>query len=54
MVHVKIELINQENWNIVTISIKRLAVNFDNFILDNSKWHKISEGIAKKSISGTE
>ena len=29
------------------ISIKILEVNFGNSILDNSKWDKISEGIAK-------
>ena len=38
-----------------------LEVNFGNTILDNSdtildnsKWEKITEGILKKSISGTE
>ena len=37
------------------ISIKILGVNFGNSILDNSKWDKISDNIAKKkSISGTE
>ena len=39
---------------IVTISIKILEVNFGNSVLDNSKWEKISERIAKKSKSGTE
>ena len=53
MVHIKIELINYDNSQ-VTISIKILEVNFGNSILDNSKWDKISEGIAKKSISETE
>ena len=38
----------------VVISIKILEVNFGNSILDNSKWDKISECIAKQSISGTE
>ena len=38
----------------VVISIKILGVNFGNSILDNSKWDKLSEGIAKQSISGTE
>ena len=39
----------------IKISIKTLGVNFGNSILDNSKWEKISEGLAKtKSISGTE
>ena len=51
--HIKIELINKDNW-IVTISITILEVNFGNFILDNSKWDKIIEGIAKKSRYGTE
>ena len=38
----------------ITISIKILGVNFGNYILYNSKWDKISEGIAKKSISGNK
>ena len=38
----------------VTISIKILGVNFGKSILDNPKWEKISEGIAKKSIFGTD
>ena len=38
----------------MTISIRILGVNFGNSILDNSKWDKISDGIAKKPISGTE
>ena len=53
MVHIKIELINYDNSQ-VTISIKILEVSFGNSILDNSKWDKISEGIAKQSISETE
>ena len=53
MVLKKIELINQDI-SIGTISIKILEVNFGNYILDNSKWDKTSEGIAKKSISGTD
>ena len=36
------------------ISIKILGVNFGNSILDNSKRNKISDGNAKKSISGSE
>ena len=35
---------------IVTISIKILAVNFCKYILDNSKWDKIIEVIAKTHI----
>ena len=31
----------------VTISVKMVGVNFGNSILDNSKWDKVSEGIAK-------
>ena len=46
--HVKVELINRDNWNSHTVSIKILEVNFGNTILDNSKWDKISENIAKK------
>ena len=33
--------------------IKIFGVNFSNYILDNSNWDKISEGITKKSTSGT-
>ena len=36
------------------ISIKTFGVNFGNAILDNSNWDEISEGITKKSISGTQ
>ena len=43
-VHIKIYLINQDNF---TISINIFKVNFGNSNLDNSKWDKISEGIAK-------
>ena len=32
----------------ITISIKILGVNFGNSILNNSKWDKISKGIARK------
>ena len=35
-------------------SIEILGVNLGNFILKNSKRDKIIEGIAKKSIAGTE
>ena len=35
-------------------SIKTFGVNFGNAILDNSNWDEISEGITKKSISGTQ
>ena len=38
----------------MTISIRILGVNFGNSILDNSNWDKISDGIAKKPISGAE
>ena len=38
---------------IQVISVKIFEVNFSNSILDNSKWDKISDGIAKKFISGT-
>ena len=51
--HIKIELINQDNY-IVTISIKILEVNFGNYVLDNSKWDEISNSAAKKSLSGTK
>ena len=51
LVHIKIKLIKQDNWN--TISIKILEFNFGNSILNNPKWDKISEGIAKKFIPGT-
>ena len=40
MVDINIEFINQNNWN-------NLNVNFGKCILDNSKWDKIVEGIAK-------
>ena len=46
MVHVKIELINQTT-RMVKISIKILEVNFGNSILDNTKWDKISNSVAK-------
>ena len=39
---------------IQVISVKIFEVTFSNSILDNSKWDKISEGIAKKFISGTQ
>ena len=39
---------------IVTISNKIVEVNFGKSILGNYKWDKISEGMAKKSISETE
>ena len=39
---------------IQVISIKIPEVNFGNYILDNSKWDKICESVAKKSISGTD
>ena len=48
-----VELINQDNY-IVTISHKILEVDFGNSILNNSKWDKISNSVAKKSLSGTE
>ena len=35
-------------------SMKILGVKFGNSILDNSYWDKISEGVLKKPISGTE
>ena len=35
-------------------SIKIFRVNFGNSIFDNSNWDKISEGILKKFLSGTE
>ena len=46
------------NWStkttrIVLVSIKILKVNFGNSILHNSKWHEISNSIAKKSLYGT-
>ena len=53
MVRKNIELINQDISK-GTISIKILEVNLGYYILDNSKWDKISESIAKKSISGTD
>ena len=31
------------------ISIKILGISFDNFISDNSNWHKIRDNIAKKN-----
>ena len=51
LMHRKIKLINQENRN--AISIKILEFNFGDSILNNAKWDKISEGIAKKFIPGT-
>ena len=35
-------------------SIKILGVNFGNSILDNFNWDKISDGMTKTSVSGTE
>ena len=37
------------------VSIKIPGVNFGNYVFDNSKWDKISDGIAKKNMeqSGT-
>ena len=36
------------------ISIKILGVNFGNSILDNSRWNKINDNIAKQSTSRSE
>ena len=38
----------------IKISIKILGVNFGNSILDNSRWNKINDDIAKQSTSRSE
>ena len=45
---------NQDKQNGKQFSMKILGVKFGNSILDNSYWDKISEGVLKKPISGTE
>ena len=52
--HIKMHLINQDKWNGYYFPLKNLVVNFGNSIIDNSNWDKISEGIIKNSVSGTE
>ena len=42
----------QMEWS--QFSLKNLVLNFGNSIIDNSNWDKISEGILKNSVSGTE
>ena len=52
--HTKIEMMNRYKWNGQIVQLKKLIVNFNNSILDNSNWDKVSQGIITKSISGTE
>ena len=52
--HTKIEMMNRYKWNGQIVQLKNLIVNFNNSILDNSNWDKVSQGIITKSISGTE
>ena len=47
----RIDQPGQIEWSQFFIEI--LGVNFDNSFLHNSNWGKISEGIIRKSISGT-
>ena len=52
--HTKIEMMNRYKWNGQIVQLKKLIVNFNNSILDNSNWDKVSQGIITKSISETE
>ena len=52
LVHIKMELINTITGT-VTISFKILEVNFGNS-LNDSKWERISNSIAKKPLPRTE
>ena len=47
MVLIKIESINQDN-EMIKIYLKIFGFNLGSSITDNSKWDKISDGIAKK------
>ena len=52
--HIKMELMNQSKRNGHNFLLNSFVVSFGNSVFNNSNWDRISEGIIKKSISGTE